>query len=120
MKDFQEFITENKSNDLVLSSLNESLKSTLTPEEESVIDKKVEEFVTEYLDKGKGLKDLSEELTNEGFLGSILGGLTGFALGSTIGKVIARTLGVEKGVLYDLLTSRLISAAVGSALGNRI
>ena len=120
MKDFKEFISEKTQDNEIMTSLNESLKSVLTPEEEEIIDQKINEFVLEYLNKGKDLGDLSEEITNEGFLGSIFGGLTGFALGSSIGKVIAKTLGVEKGVLYDLLTSRLVGAALGAALGNRI
>lgn len=119
MKDYIEFIQEKNSSDNIISILNEGLKSTLTKEEELLIDEKVELFVKEYLNQNKGLNDLSEELTNEGFLGSILGGLAGFALGSTIGKVVAKTLGVERGVLYDLLTSKLVATALGSVLGNR-
>ena len=82
--------------------------------------KAIKEFCSPYLDKNKNIKEFNEELTNEGFLGSILGGLTRFALGSSIGKIIANVLGIERGVIYDLLTSRLVGAALGAALGKRI
>lgn len=118
MKEYIEFIQEKNSSDNIISILNEGLKSTLTEEEELLIDEKVELFVSEYLKKEKGLNDLSEELTNEGFLGSIFGGLTGFALGSTIGKIVARTLGIEKGILYDVLTSKLVATSLGAAIGS--
>ena len=121
MKTFKEYLVESETfSELEIQMLNENLKTELTKEEESKVDKAIEEFVSEYLEKGKGMKDFNDELTNEGFLGSILGGLTGFALGASIGKVIARVLGIEKGVVYDLLTSRLVGAALGAALGNKL
>ena len=121
MKTFKEYLIESGTfSEVELQMLNENLKSELSPEEESKIDEAVKAFVKEYLEKNKGVKDLNEELTNEGLLGSILGGLTGFALGSTIGKIVANVLGVEKGVLYDLLTSKLVGAALGAAIGKRI
>lgn len=121
MKTFKEFLIENDTfTEIEIQMMNENLKSELTPDEEAKIDEAVKAFVKEYLENNKGIKDLNEELTNEGMLGSILGGLTGFALGSTIGKIVANVLGVEKGVLFDLLTSRLVGAALGAAIGKRI
>lgn len=121
MKTFKEYLIENETfSDIELQMMNENLKTELTEEEEDKIDKAVKGFVAEYLEKNKDVKDFNEELTNEGFLGSILGGLTGFALGSSIGKIIANVLGIEKGVVYDLLTSRLVGAALGAALGKRM
>lgn len=121
MKTFREHLLEKGTfSELELIMLNENLKSELTPEEEVKVDKAVKEFVSEYLEKNKTMKEFNEDLTNEGFLGSILGGLTGFALGSSIGKVIANVLGIEKGVIYDLFTSKLVGAALGAALGKRI
>jgi hypothetical protein len=121
MKTFKEYLIESGSfTENELDLLNENLKAELTEEEEKKIDIAIKAFVKEYLEKNKSVKDLNEELTNEGFLGSVLGGLTGFALGSSIGKIIANVLGIQKGVLYDLLTSRLVGAALGSALGNRV
>lgn len=121
MKTFKEYLIENETfSEIELKMMNENLKTELTEEEEDKIDKAVKGFVAEYLEKNKDVKDFNEELTNEGFLGSILGGLTGFALGSSIGKIIANVLGIEKGVVYDLLTSRLVGAALGAALGKRM
>lgn len=121
MKTFKEHILEkDTTSQIELDILLESVKSELSEEDQKKIDIAINEFVTEYLEKNKDIKDFNEELTNEGFLGSILGGLTGFALGSSIGKIIANVLGIEKGVVYDLLTSRLVGAALGAALGKRI
>ena len=121
MKTFKEYLIEtNTLSEEEINALNENLKSELTEAEEAKIDKAIKEFCSQYLDKNKNIKEFNEELTNEGFLGSILGGLTGFALGSSIGKIIANVLGIEKGVIFDLLTSRLVGAALGAALGKRI
>lgn len=121
MKTFKEHIVEKETvTKLETDLLLESLKTELTPDEEKQVDEAIEKFVKEYLNDGKTLKDLNEDITNEGFLGSILGGLAGYALGSSIGKIIANVLGIEKGVVFDLLTSRLIGCALGSALGKRV
>jgi hypothetical protein len=121
MKTFKEYLVdEGVFTDIEIDMLNENLKSELTKEEEKKIDEAVKNFVTEYLEKNKGAKEFNEDLTNEGFLGSVLGGLSGFALGSTIGKVIANVLGIEKGVMYDMLTSKLVGAALGAAIGKRM
>jgi hypothetical protein len=121
MKTFREYLIENETfSELELQMMNENLKSELTEEEEKKIDEAVKKFISEYLDKNKDVKDFNEQLTNEGFMGSILGGLTGFALGSTVGKIIANVLGIERGVVYDLLTSRLVGAAIGAAIGKRL
>jgi hypothetical protein len=120
MKTFKEHLLESGTfTEMEIQMLNENLKSELTVEEEAKVDKAIKDFCAEYMDK-KSIKDLNEELTNEGFLGSILGGLTGFALGSSIGKIIANVLGIEKGVVFDLLTSRLVGAALGAAIGKRM
>jgi len=121
MKTFKEYLIESGTfSEMEIQLLNENLKTELTEEEEAKIDKAIKEFVSEYLEKNKGIKEFNEELTNEGFLGTILGGLTGFALGSSIGKIIANVLGIQKGVVYDLLTSRLVGAALGAAIGKRV
>ncbi len=121
MKTFREYLIETDTfTELELQMMNENLKTELTEEEEAKVDVAVKKFCNEYLEKSKGLKEFNEELTNEGFLGSILGGLTGFALGSSVGKIIANVLGIEKGIVFDLLTSRLVGAALGAALGKRI
>ena len=121
MKTFKEYLIEtNTFSEEEIQALNENLKSELTEAEKAKVDKAITEFCNQYLDKNKNIKEFNEELTNEGFLGSILGGLTGFALGSSIGKIIANVLGIEKGVIFDLLTSRLVGAALGAALGKRI
>jgi hypothetical protein len=121
MKTFKEYLIETSTfSEEEIKALNENLKTELTEEEEAKVDKAIKEFCSEYLDKNKGMKSFNEDLTNEGFLGSILGGLTGFALGSSVGKIIANVLGIEKGVIFDLLTSRLVGAALGAALGKRL
>lgn len=121
MKTFKEYLVETGTFTYTeIEMMNENLKTELTEAEEKKVDEAIKNFVAEYLEKNKGLKEFNEELTNEGFLGSILGGLTGFALGSSIGKIIANVLGIERGVVYDLLTSRLVGAALGAALGKRM
>ena len=121
MRTFKEYLLEEgRFTEAELIELNENLKSELTPDEEAKVNAAIEAFCSEYLEKNKGLKEFNEELTNEGFLGSILGGLTGFALGSSIGKIIANVLGIEKGVVFDLLTSRLVGAALGAAIGKKM
>lgn len=121
MKTFKQHLLEKTDpSQLELDILLESIKSELTEDEQKKVDEAVKLFVEEYLEKNKDIKEFNEELTNEGFLGSILGGLTGFALGSSIGKIIANVLGIEKGVVFDLLTSRLVGSALGAALGKRI
>jgi hypothetical protein len=121
MKTFKEYLIETSTfSEEEIKALNENLKTELTEEEEAKVDKAIKEFCSEYLDKSKGMQAFNEDLTNEGFLGSILGGLTGFALGSSVGKIIANVLGIEKGVIFDLLTSRLVGAALGAALGKRL
>jgi hypothetical protein len=121
MRTFKEYLIETGTfSEIELQMLNENLKSELTPEEEAKVDEAVKKFCEEYLEKNKGMKEFNEELTNEGFLGSVIGGLTGYALGSSIGKVIANVLGIQKGVVYDLLTSKLVGAALGAALGKRM
>jgi hypothetical protein len=121
MKTFKEYLIESKTfSEEEIKMLNENLKTELTEDEEAKVNKAIKEFCDEYLNKNRGIGQLNEDLTNEGFLGSILGGLTGFTLGSSVGKIIANVLGVEKGVLYDLLTSRLVGAALGASLGKRL
>lgn len=120
MKTFVEHLQENIDYDLI--ALNEALQEEWTPELEEKVDAAITEWLKQYTDEsGKiDLERFNEEITNEGFLGTILGGLTGFALGKSIGKVIANVLGIHSGVLFDLLTSRLVGAALGSALGSRV
>ena len=120
MKTFKEYLIESGTfSDIEIWMMNENLKSELTEDEEKKVDEAVKKFCAEYLEKSKGLKEFNEELTNEGFLGSVIGGLTGFALGSSVGKIIANVLGIERGVVFDLLTSRLVGAALGAAIGKR-
>ncbi len=116
MKTYREYLTESDENILLQRALHEA--NDLTPEQDAAINHVVERILAEHAN-GRDLGEVMEEITNEGFIGSILGGLTGFALGKTIGTTIARILGVEKGVLYDLLTSRLVGAALGSAIGKK-
>ena len=122
MKTFLDYITEQNVTEKELQVLNESLQTEWTEELEAKVDAALEEFSKTYKneDGTYNIQAFNEEITNEGFLGTILGGLTGFALGKSIGKVIANVLGINSGVLFDLLTSRLVGAALGSALGSRI
>lgn len=106
-------------------SLNEEFTSSeqfelITEDEQFLIDNAITKFEELYLNEGKNIRDLENDIINEGLLGSIFGGLTGFALGKSVGKVVANALGVKSGVLYDMLTSRLVSAALGVALGKKI
>lgn len=120
MKTFKEYLVEKDIlSEEELQMINENLKTELSEEEQAKIDKAIDEFVAEYLDKNKSAADFNEDLTNEGLLGSVLGGLTGLALGKTVGSLIAKVLGIQQGVVYDLLTSRLVGAALGAALGKR-
>ena len=121
MKTFKEYLIESGTfSEVEIWMMNENLKAELTEDEEKKVDEAVKKFCEEYLEKNKNLKEFNEEVTNEGFLGSILGGLTGFALGSSVGKIIANVLGIERGVIFDLLTSRLVGAALGAAIGKRM
>ena len=122
MKTFIEYLEDQNVTEQELNILNESLNSEWTPELEAKVDSAIEAFFSEYQneDGSYDFDRFNEEITNEGFLGSILGGLTGFALGKSIGKVVARALGIEKGLLYDMFTSRLVGAALGAALGKKI
>jgi hypothetical protein len=122
MKTFNTYLLENSATEKELKLINEGLQEEWTPELEAKIDAALESFALEY-QKADGTYDiekLNEEITNEGFFGSIIGGLTGFALGKSVGKMIAKVLGIERGIFYDLLTSRLVGAALGASLGNRI
>jgi hypothetical protein len=120
MKTFIEHLQENINPDI--TALNEALQEEWSPELEKQVDMAIAEWLKQYTDEsGKiNLEKFNEEVTNEGFLGSVLGGLTGFALGSTVGKIIANVLGIERGVVFDLLTSRLVGAALGAVLGKRL
>lgn len=131
MKDFIEYIKENKDKDKDINifdklneydsliSIKEYLNESYELNDETVkqIDIAVEEFIKRYND---GIYQFNEDLTNEGLLGSVLGGLTGFALGKAAGQVIAKVLGIEKGLLFDMLTSRLVGAALGASLGKKL
>lgn len=110
-----ETITEDE-----LNLLNETYCENLTDEDNIIIEKVINRFIVEYLEQGKSIDDLQNEILNEGILGSIFGGLAGFALGKAVGKALANALGIQKGVFYDLLTSRLVGAALGSSLGGRL
>lgn len=122
IKTFNQYLIEQQITEQDLKILNEGLQEEWTPELEQKVDDAIAAFMEQYSDEnGKlDINQFNEDLTNEGFLGSILGGLAGFALGKSVGKTIAKVLGIEKGVLYDLLTSRLVGAALGAAIGKRI
>jgi|TARA_B110000914_G_C15298060_1_gene369741 hypothetical protein len=122
MKTFNTYLIENSVNKQDLQLINEGLQETWTPELEEKIDAALESFASEYQneDGSYNIERLNEEMTNEGFFGSIIGGLTGFALGKSVGKMIAKVLGIQKGIFYDLLTSRLVGAALGATLGKRL
>ena len=107
MKTFNTYLIENAVNEQDLELINEGLQETWTPELEDKIDAALESFASEYQneDGSYDIERLNEEMTNEGFFGSIIGGLTGFALGKSIGKMLAKVLGIQKGVFYDLLSS---------------
>ena len=119
MKTFFEYLSEENITKEEITLLEESLQSEWTDELEQKVDAALEEFTKQYANED-GTFDFdrfNEELTNEGFLGSIFGGLTGFALGKTIGKTVAKVLGIHRGIFYDLLTSRLVGAGLGAAIG---
>jgi len=122
MKTFNTYLVENAVTEQDIKLINEGLQEEWTPELETKIDAALESFALEYKNEDGtfDIERLNEEITNEGFFGSIIGGLTGFALGKSVGKMIAKVLGIEKGIFYDLLTSRLVGAALGASLGKRI
>lgn len=122
MKTFNTYLLENAVTEQDMKLITEGLQEEWTPELEAKIDAALEAFVLEYRneDGSYDIERLNEEITNEGFLGSIIGGLTGFALGKSVGKMVAKVLGIEKGIFYDLLTSRLVGAALGASLGKKI
>jgi hypothetical protein len=122
MKTFNTYLVENAVTEQDIKLINEGLQEEWTPELEAKIDAALESFVLEYKNEDGtfDIERLNEEITNEGFFGSIIGGLTGFALGKSVGKMVAKVLGIEKGIFYDLLTSRLVGAALGASLGKRI
>ena len=121
MKTFVKYLEENQVTEKEMQLLNEGLQQEWTPELEAKVDEAVDAFLNEYRDDNGDLdlERFNEEVTNEGFFGSIIGGLTGFALGKSMGKMIAKVLGIDKGVLYDLLTSRLVGTALGATIGKR-
>ena len=122
MKTFNTYLVENAVTEQDIKLINEGLQEEWTPALEAKIDAALESFVLEYKNEDGtfDIERLNEEITNEGFFGSIIGGLTGFALGKSVGKMVAKVLGIEKGIFYDLLTSRLVGAALGASLGKRI
>ena len=122
MKTFNKYLAENEISEHDYKLIKESLQEEWTPELEAQIDAALDLFEAEYKneDGTYDLERLNEEITNEGFFGSIIGGLAGFALGKSVGKMIARVLGIEKGIFYDLLTSRLVGTALGASIGSRV
>jgi hypothetical protein len=122
MKTFNKYLIENTITENDMKLVNEGLQEEWTPELEAKIDEALELFEKEYMkeDGTYDLERLNEEITNEGFFGSIIGGLTGFALGKSVGKMVAKVLGIQKGIFYDLLTSRLVGAALGASLGKKL
>ena len=122
MKTFNKYLVENEISEQDYELIKEGLQEEWTPELEAQIDAALDLFEAEYMreDGTYDLERLNEEITNEGFFGSIIGGLAGFALGKSVGKMIARVLGIEKGIFYDLLTSRLVGTALGATMGKRM
>lgn len=122
MKTFNTYLLEQTVTEKQLQIITEGLQEEWTPELEAKVDAALEAFANEYQnpDGTYDIERFNEEITNEGFFGSIIGGLTGFALGKSVGKMVAKVLGIEKGIFYDLLTSRLVGAALGASLGSRI
>lgn len=122
MKTFNDYLVENDISEKDYELIKEGLQEEWTPELEAQIDEALDMFEKEYMkeDGTYDLERLNEELTNEGFFGSIIGGLAGFALGKSVGKMIARVLGIQKGIFYDLLTSRLVGTALGATMGKRM
>jgi hypothetical protein len=122
MKTFNKYIVEESISENDMELINEGLQEEWTPELEARIDEALALFDEQYMneDGTYDIESFNEEITNEGFFGSIIGGLTGFALGKSVGKMVAKVLGIQKGIIYDLLTSRLVGAALGASLGKRI
>ena len=122
MKTFNKYLVENEISEQDYELIKEGLQEEWTPELEAQIDAALDLFEAEYMreDGTYDLERLNEEITNEGFFGSIIGGLAGFALGKSVGKMIARVLGIQKGIFYDLLTSRLVGTALGASIGKRV
>ena len=122
MKTFNKYLVEESISENDMDLINEGLQEEWTPELEAKIDEALVLFDEQYMneDGTYDIESFNEEITNEGFFGSIIGGLTGFALGKSVGKMVAKVLGIQKGIIYDLLTSRLVGAALGASLGKRI
>lgn len=122
MKNFLEYIKEEREQNEELLQILESEQGMWTPELEEKLDVAISEFLSKYTDEnGKiNIDTIDDSMINEGMLGAILGGLTGFALGKAVGQTICRVLNIQPGILYDMLTSRLVGAALGAALGKRI
>ena len=122
MKTFNKYLVEESISENDMELINEGLQEEWTPELEARIDEALALFDEQYMneDGTYDIESFNEEITNEGFFGSIIGGLTGFALGKSVGKMVAKVLGIQKGIIYDLLTSRLVGAALGASLGKRI
>ena len=122
MKTFNKYLIEDSIAENDLKLVNENLQEEWTPALEAKIDEALALFDEQYMneDGTYDIESFNEEITNEGFFGSIIGGLTGFALGKSVGKMVAKVLGIQKGIIYDLLTSRLVGAALGASLGKRI
>ena len=100
MKTFNTYLLENSATEKDLKLINEGLQEEWTPELEAKINAALESFALEYQrpDGTYDIEKLNEEITNEGFFGSIIGGITGFALGKSVGMMIAKVLGIEKGI----------------------
>lgn len=122
MKTFNKYLVENEISEQDYELIKEGLQEEWTPELEAQIEEALDLFEAKYKreDGTYDLDRLNEEITNEGFFGSIIGGLAGFALGKSVGKMIARVLGIQKGIFYDLLTSRLVGTALGATMGKRM
>jgi hypothetical protein len=118
MKTFNNYLIDESVSKEDMDLINEGLQEEWTPELEAKIDEALNQFADKYMneDGTYDIERFNEEITNEGFFGSIIGGLTGFALGKSVGKMIAKVLGIQKGILHDLLTSRLVGAALGASL----
>ena len=88
MKTFIEHLQEKNVTNDEWVLLQESLTSELTPELEAKIDMAIDEFMSQYTNED-GIVEISkfnEDVTNEGFLGSILGGFSGDYLGYIVCK----------------------------------
>ena len=62
MKTFNEFLTEGTIDKGEWKTLNESLVTELTPEQEVQIDEAIDRFVSEYLSQGKTMEDLQNDI----------------------------------------------------------